>query len=66
MTSVELKVEGMSCNHCVISIEGALKEIGSKGKVHLASDTVTIEYDEKKLNLDQIKEAIEEQGYEIV
>jgi copper chaperone len=66
MSNVELKLEGMSCNHCVVSIEGALREIGSKGKVNLASDTVKVEYDEKKVTLDQIKEAIEDQGYDVL
>ncbi|MFX3632740.1 MAG: cation transporter [Candidatus Pristimantibacillus sp.] len=37
MTKQTLQVEGMSCQHCVISIEGALKEIGAAGKVNLAS-----------------------------
>jgi copper chaperone len=66
MSHVKLQVEGMSCNHCVVAIEGALKAIGSKGKVDLASDTVTVEYDEKKWTLDQIKEVIEDQGYEVL
>ncbi|MCH5586095.1 copper ion binding protein [Shimazuella sp. AN120528] len=66
MLQVTLKVEGMSCNHCVVSIEGALKQIGSKGKVDLANDTVTVEYDEKKLAVEQIKEAIEDQGYDVL
>jgi copper chaperone len=65
MQNVKLKVEGMSCNHCVVSIEGALSEIGSKGRVHLSSNTVTVGYDEAKLSLKQIKEAIEDQGYEV-
>jgi copper chaperone len=52
MSYVKLKVEGMSCNHCVISIEGALNEIGSKGEIDLANGTVSVEYDENKLSLD--------------
>ena len=35
MKNITLKVEGMSCQHCVNSIEGALKEIGATGKVDL-------------------------------
>jgi copper chaperone len=66
MKNVKLKVEGMSCNHCVVSIEGALRKIGSKGKVDLASDTVTVEYNDTTLSLDQIKETIEDQGYDVI
>lgn len=66
MKSITLKVEGMSCAHCVNSIEGALKTLGAKGKVDLANGTVDIEYDNYKLTLEAITEAIEEQGYEVV
>ncbi|WP_019119585.1 copper ion binding protein [Brevibacillus massiliensis] len=66
MKNVTLKVEGMSCAHCVNSIEGAMKELGAKGKVDLANGTVTVDYDEANITLDAIKEAIEEQGYTVV
>ncbi|KKO55223.1 copper ion binding protein [Paenibacillus sp. DMB20] len=66
MSQITLNVEGMSCNHCVNSIEGALKEIGMTGKVDLTAGTVTVEYDESKATVEQIKETIEEQGYDVV
>lgn len=66
MTNVTLKVEGMSCGHCVNSIEGAMKTLGASAKVNLASGSVAIDYDENKLKLEAIKEAIEEQGYDVV
>lgn len=66
MTHVTLKVEGMSCGHCVKSIEGALKEIGAMGKVDLSAKTVEVEFDQAGLTLEAVKEAIEEQGYEVV
>lgn len=65
MRNVTLTVEGMSCNHCVMSIEGALKELGASGKVNLASQSVEVVYDEAALTLDAIKETIEEQGYDV-
>ncbi|NQX60583.1 copper ion binding protein [Paenibacillus qinlingensis] len=66
MTNITLEVEGMSCQHCVNSIEGALKEIGAAGKVDLNSNRVAVDYDENRVTLEAIKEAIEEQGYEVV
>lgn len=66
MKQVTLTVEGMSCNHCVNSVKGALKNVGASGRVDLASNTVAIEYDENKVSLEALKEAIEEQGYDIV
>lgn len=65
MTNVVLKVNGMSCNHCVNSIEGALKEIGAEGKVDLGGGKVAVAFDENQLTLDAVKEAIEDQGYDV-
>ncbi|GGD82794.1 cation transporter [Paenibacillus nasutitermitis] len=65
MKNVILNVEGMSCGHCVNSIEGALATIGASGKVDLSGGTVAVAYDESKLTLEAVKETIEEQGYEV-
>ncbi|MFD2114317.1 copper ion binding protein [Paenibacillus yanchengensis] len=66
MEKVTLQVEGMSCQHCVNSIEGALKEIGVAGKVNLQNNTVDVSFDKSNTNIDSIKEVIEEQGYDVV
>ena len=66
MTNVTLQVQGMSCQHCVHSIEGALKQAGAAGKVDLRAGTVDVTFDESRVRLEQLKAAIEEQGYDIV
>lgn len=66
MANTVLKVEGMSCGHCVSVVEKALKEIGAEGKVDLAGKKVEINYDESKVSEAALKEAIEEQGYDVV
>ncbi|MFS0728402.1 cation transporter [Paenibacillus sp. 1P07SE] len=63
MKNITLNVTGMSCGHCVNSIESALKEVGVESKVNLSDGTVDVSYDENKLSLASIKETIEEQGY---
>ncbi|MFS0873646.1 MULTISPECIES: cation transporter [Paenibacillus] len=65
MQNVVLNVKGMSCGHCVNSIEGALKSLGVHGDVNLENGTVTVVYDENKVTLERIIETIEEQGYEV-
>ena len=62
-----LKVEGMSCNHCVNSIETSVGELNgvSTVNVNLDQGDVTVEFDETKISLAQIKETIEDQGYDI-
>lgn len=66
MSNITLNVAGMSCNHCVKSVEEAVKNAGASGQVDLAAGTVAVEYDEQKVNVDQIKAAIEDQGYDVV
>lgn len=66
MTKVTLNVKGMSCGHCVNAVEAAVRQAGAAGSVDLASGTVTIEYDESAVTLEQLKQAIEDQGYDVV
>ncbi|MFC4778886.1 copper ion binding protein [Paenibacillus sp. GCM10023252] len=65
MTDVTLKVEGMTCGHCVSSVEKAVSGLGAEASVSLAAGSVKVKYDEAKLSLEQIKEAIEDQGYDV-
>lgn len=66
MANITLNVEGMSCNKCVVRIENTLKELGAEGKVNLAEKKVEVSYNEGNLTLDAVKEAIEDQGYDVV
>ncbi|CAM3432833.1 MULTISPECIES: copper ion binding protein [Brevibacillus] len=65
MKNITLNVEGMSCNHCVMTIEKTLKELGANGKVDLAAKTVEVSYEEGAVTVESIKEAIEDQGYDV-
>lgn len=66
MQNITLNVKGMSCEHCVKSVEGALKNLGVSGRVDLSAHQVTVDYEESKVSLAAIKEAIEDQGYDVV
>ena len=66
MTTTTLTVQGMSCGYCVNSVETAVRNIGANAKVDLAANSVTVDYEETKVSIDAIKEAIEEQGYDVV
>ncbi|SFX60630.1 copper chaperone [Thermoactinomyces sp. DSM 45891] len=61
-----LQVEGMSCNHCVKTIEEALEQIEVKASVDLEGKSVTVEFHQGKVTLAQIKEAIENQGFDVM
>ncbi len=67
MEQTTLTVQGMSCGHCIQSIEGSVGELDGVNsvKVHLQEHTVDVEFDRQQVSLDKIKEAIDEQGYEV-
>ncbi|AKO94448.1 copper chaperone CopZ [Priestia filamentosa] len=67
MEKVTLNVEGMSCNHCVKAIESSVGELNGVEKVdvNLNEKAVTVEFDKDKATLDEIKETIDDQGYDV-
>lgn len=62
-----LNVSSMSCEHCVKSIEKALKSLeGIKNfEINLEKKTVIVIYDLDKITADVIKQAIEDEGYDV-
>ncbi len=68
MTTKTLSVPGVHCNHCVHSIEGALGEVDGvdESKVDLDRKTVTVVYDDGKVQDAALVAAIEDVGYDVV
>ncbi|WP_028545268.1 cation transporter [Paenibacillus taiwanensis] len=66
MTNVTWQVEGMTCGHCKQAVEKAVANAGAQAEVSLADKQVTITYDEQKVTPEVLREAIEDQGYDIV
>ncbi len=65
MTEQTIKIEGMTCGGCVAGVKGALDRVGvEKKEVEIGS--ATIHFDEEKISLDQIVEAIEDAGYDVI
>lgn len=67
MEKVTINVEGMSCSHCVAAVTKALDALDgvSKVEVSLEDKTATVEY-EAPATVAAMKEAIEDQGYDVV
>lgn len=68
MEHVTLNVSGMSCEHCVKAVEGSVGELQGvkKVSVNLAKGKVDVEYDTNLVSLDEIKETIDDQGYDVI
>jgi copper chaperone len=67
MEQVTLNVKGMSCGHCVKVVEGSVGNLQgvSQVKVDLTSNKVEVEYDSKEVSLSNIKDTIDDQGYDV-
>lgn len=63
----ELKVSGMTCGHCVKAVEGSVGKLPGVERVlvDLSDGSVAVEYNQESVSLEQIKKAIEEQGYDV-
>ena len=63
-----IKIMGMHCASCANTIEKALKK--SKGivdaNVNFAAEKATVEFDENKINQEEIEKIIEKTGYKVI
>lgn len=65
MKETNLKIEGMHCAGCSTRLEKVLNNLEGveKTQVNLQEKKATIKYDENKISLKSIKEAIEDAGF---
>ncbi len=62
-----LQVKGMHCGSCEMLITDALTDMGvSDVKASHKEGSVKVAFNTGKVNLDEIKNAIEKEGYEVV
>lgn len=59
-------VEGMSCNHCVMAVTNALKELEGVRHVQVDLESKKVEVSGENLIDESLKEAVEEAGYDVV
>ncbi len=67
MEKATLNISGMTCGGCVRSVTSVLNALDgvAKADVSLDKKCAVVDYDAAKLNLDQLKHAVEEAGYEV-
>lgn len=65
---IVLKIEGMSCMHCVGKVEKGLKGLEGvlSAAVDLEGKQATVRYDPEKVTVDNIRKAVTETGYQAV
>ena len=66
MKTQELKIEGMSCGHCVMSVKKELGKVPGIVVDDVQIGKAKIQYDESKVTEQALARAIDEAGYKLV
>ena len=63
MQHLTLKIDGMSCGHCVARVEKALSKLDGVYTRRVEVGSAEIDYDSARTPFARIREAIEDAGY---
>jgi copper chaperone len=66
MTDLILKIEGMSCKHCVMSVEKAISSVEGTRSSDVSVGSASVTYDETKTSREAIVSAVQNAGYKVV
>ncbi len=68
MTTSTLKIQGMTCNHCVMRVAKALKAVPGvqDARVDLQKGEAVVTYDETKITPEKLSIAVVDAGYKVV
>ena len=66
-THAVLNVPSVSCNHCKMAIEGAVKDIEGVDSVDVdvQGKSVSVEFDPDKVSIESVEAAVQEEGYDV-
>lgn len=65
MQEVQFSVTGMSCVHCIKAVEKALDNLIGVEGYDVAIGEAKVRYDGSKVNADEIRRAIDDEGYSV-
>lgn len=65
MIEKTIKIDGMSCNHCVKAVEAELEDLGVDS-FEVSIGSAVIKYDESKISDSDIHKAVDEAGFKVV
>ena len=63
MPSLRLSISGMSCQHCVRAVQGALQGVPGVRVEEVSIGAARIEYDPAQTSLEAIVDAVNDEGY---
>lgn len=64
---IVLSIGGMSCNHCKMAVEKALKSLDGvlDAAVNLEEKSARVSFDPGKISAEDLKSVVTEAGYEV-
>ncbi|MBA4180548.1 MAG: hypothetical protein C0506_08180 [Anaerolinea sp.] len=62
--TIELKISGMTCDHCVRSVTNAVQDVPGVSEAKVSLDTNSAVVKGEAVDIQKILDAIEEEGYE--
>lgn len=65
MAETVLRIEGMSCQHCVMRVKKAISQLAGVSDSQVDVGTARITYDETKVQEDALRKAVEGAGYKV-
>lgn len=65
MKTQELKIQGMTCGHCVMSVRKGLDAVPGLVVESLEIGKAVVKFDETRVKSEQIRRAVEEAGYSV-
>lgn len=66
MEKLTLKIEGMSCGHCVSAVTSALRAVEGVKVEHVGIGEATVAYEPGMTTEAVIAEAVADEGYQVV
>ena len=66
MERITMKIEGMTCGHCVASIDNALKSLDGVEVEQVRVGSAAVAFDPARTASDTIAQAIADEGYAVV
>ncbi len=65
MAEATLKIEGMSCQHCVMRVKKAIDALAGVSGSDVTTGSAKVTLDEPKIKEGDIKTAVEKAGYKV-
>jgi copper chaperone CopZ len=66
MKTHQLKIEGMSCDHCVMHVKKELSTVAGLVVDDVQIGKATVRYEENAVSEEKISQAVEDAGYKLV